>query len=542
MSISERIGGLFRPYLLTALSKISETSHNSQRYLSQPGRLSSVSCAWHKPNSLCPSSSFLFLGHETDPGVYRLTKPQAELLYCQYFEAVDAVAHIFHKPTFYTPEQFFNVVQAGDRAWSTDVAIVSCVCFAAAVSLENLQVQTHFQFGKQMLVDKLMKNAEKALHAAQFMTTSKIKVLQAFTVYLIPQCRGEISRSHSVLVGALVRLAQCINCHRAVAGAQSPQSHTQALLWHQILFLEIRTGEAQGPLPTERTDDLPLPLNIDDLGPFGTLTSVLSWTDSTFSIIRYECYEIHRFIFRGRVALEHNEITISDLLHDVDMRKNKLLAKYDGILDDYIPIQQCAKTVMKLLLARCDGMTLTGHLHRFEDPSIQVQMKARLLNACLDVCECGALLEQSPSLAKWAWYSETYQQYHSAITLLMEIWHHPSLPQRDRICSMIDHVFGVQYGWAVEDRVIDILQLLMKSLEAYLDLRKVRKREATPPLAPPLGSQHVSEVSGWMTDEPVASWQDMPLMSEEWNWANGTTDDLWNTSVVALPNMPAMSL
>lgn len=95
------------------------------------------------------------------------------------------MAHIFHKPTFYTPEQFFNVVQAGDRAWSTDVAIVSCVCFAAAVSLENLQVQTHFQFGKQMLVDKLMKNAEKALHAAQFMTTSKIKVLQAFTVYLV---------------------------------------------------------------------------------------------------------------------------------------------------------------------------------------------------------------------------------------------------------------------------------------------------------------------------------------------------------------------
>ena len=98
---------------------------------------------------------------------------------------MDALAHIFHRPTFYSSEQFFAVIQAGDRAWSTDAAIVSCVCFAAAVSLDGLQVQTHFQFGKQMLVDKLMKNAEKALHAAHFMTTSKIKVLQAFTIYLV---------------------------------------------------------------------------------------------------------------------------------------------------------------------------------------------------------------------------------------------------------------------------------------------------------------------------------------------------------------------
>ncbi|KAH7355210.1 fungal-specific transcription factor domain-containing protein [Rhexocercosporidium sp. MPI-PUGE-AT-0058] len=542
MCISERVGGLFRPYLLTALSKINEASFNRRRYSSQPGTLSSVSCAWHKPNSLCPSSSFLFLGHETDKGMYQLTRPQAELLYCQYFDAVDALAHIFHKPTFYSLDQFFNVIQAGDRARSTDAAIVSCVCFAAAVSLENLQVQTHFQFGKQMLVDMLMKNAEKALHAAHFMTTSKIKVLQAFTVYLIPQCRGEISRSHSVLVGALVRLAQCINCHRAVTKAHSLQSHTQALLWYQILFLEIRTGEAQGPLPTERTDDLPLPLNFDDLGPFSTSSTLLTWTDSTFSIIRYECYEIHRFIFRGRVALERNEITISDLLHEVDMRKNEVTAKYDSILDGYVPIQQCAKTVMKLLLARCDGMTLTGQLHRFEDPSIQAQMKARLLNACLDVCESGALLEHSPSLAKWAWYSETYQQYHSAITLLMEIWHHPTLPQRDRICSMIDHVFGVQYGWAVEDRVIDILRLLMRSLEAYLDLRKVRKRDITPPITSSLDSQSVPQVSGWMVDNLVASWQDIPIMSEDWNWAYGTTDDLWQTSMVAPGDVPAMSL
>lgn len=120
-----------------------------------------------------------------EPGSCRLTKFQADILYSQYFQAIDPLAHIFHKPTFYDREQFFHIIEAGDRAWNTDAAVVSCVCFAAAVSLETFHVQAHFQIGKQMLVDKLMKNAEKALHAAHFMTTSKIKVLQAFTVYLV---------------------------------------------------------------------------------------------------------------------------------------------------------------------------------------------------------------------------------------------------------------------------------------------------------------------------------------------------------------------
>ena len=122
----------------------------------------------------------------------------------------------------------------------------------------------------------------------------------------------------------------------------------------------------------------------------------------------------------------------------------------------------------------------------------------------------------------------------------MEIWHHPTLPQRDRICSMIDHVFGIQYGWVVEDRVIEILRLLMRSLESYLDLRRVRKREITPPAASSLGLQHIQDASSWIVNDPASSWQDITIMSEDWSWAAyGTTDDLWNDPGLALPDISA---
>ena len=105
---------------------------------------------------------------------------------------------------------------------------------------------------------------------------------------------------------------------------------------------------------------------------------------------------------------------------------------------------------------------------------------------------------------------------------------------------MIDHVFGIQYGWVVEDRVIEILRLLMRSLESYLDLRKVRKREITPPAASSLGLHPIPDASGWIENDTASSWQDMSIMSEDWNWAvYGTTNDLWNAPGLALPNISA---
>lgn len=115
----------------------------------------------------------------------------------------------------------------------------------------------------------------------------------------------------------------------------------------------------------------------------------------------------------------------------------------------------------------------------------------------------------------------------------MEMYNNPNLPQRDRICSMIDHVFGPRYGWTVEERVTDILRLLRQSLESYLDLRKVRKREITPD--PETSTQTLLGNSEWLANPTDDSWQSMPVLQDDWSWAFGTTDSAWNNSVAAMP-------
>lgn len=102
---------------------------------------------------------------------------------------------------------------------------------------------------------------------------------------------------------------------------------------------------------------------------------------------------------------------------------------------------------------------------------------------------------------------------------------------------MIDHVFGVQYGWAVEDRVTDILRLLRQSLESYLGLRKVRQREITPDSEPSMGLQTLPGNSEWLVNPTDESWQPMPFLQDDWSWAYGTTDDIWTTPATAMPSM-----
>lgn len=174
-------------------------------------------------------------------------------------------------------------------------------------------------------------------------------------------------------------LAQCIGIHRASPGPGKYYlaTHMQQLLWYQILFLQIRTGEAQGPLPRERYDQVPIPMNINDAEMQNPLIPSKYWTDATFTIIRYECYEVHRMIFIGREAVDNNEMALDDLLEKVTLRRDAVLQKYGPILDERVPIQQCARTVMTLLLGRCDIQLVHGRLHLISDSNFRTMTKIR---------------------------------------------------------------------------------------------------------------------------------------------------------------------
>lgn len=138
------------------------------------------------------------------------------------------------------------------------------------------------------------------------------------------------------------------------------------LLWHQICFLDIRTAEARGPQPSVREEeaDTPLPWNVDDTeidDPSQRVTNT-RWTDATFSLMRYECYVVHRLIFRQRIAIDKKKIDLEIVKRQVDHLKRGIEDRYLCRFDERIPIQRCAKLVCQILLARFEPMLLHRHL------------------------------------------------------------------------------------------------------------------------------------------------------------------------------------
>lgn len=204
-------------------------------------------------------------------------------------------------------------------------------------------------------------------------------------MHQIPQCRAEISRSHTVYVGALIRLAMGAGLNRDASGPKMDPVDCQVrrLLWHQICFLDLLTAEGQGPQPVIRDDefDTRLPRNINDDAfdrPDNKSVPASGWTDATFSVIRYECCMVHRLISRQRLATDNGQTDLRDLKtvqHLVSVQKLRIEHQYLQYLDEAIPIQRCAKLVGRLFTTRFDAILF--HKYSQFDVNTELQIDLR---------------------------------------------------------------------------------------------------------------------------------------------------------------------
>ena len=135
------------------------------------------------------------------------------------------------------------------------------------------------------------------------------------------------------------------------------------LLWHQVCFLDLITTEAQGLQPAIHDNEFntSLPLNIkDDALDLSSNQSFSpsGWTEATFSLIRYECGMVHRFIIGQSSAIKQGQTDLKTVQHLVSVQKMRIERQYLQYLDDTIPIQRCAKFVLQLFTARFDAIVL----------------------------------------------------------------------------------------------------------------------------------------------------------------------------------------
>ncbi|KAK4128764.1 hypothetical protein N657DRAFT_676510 [Parathielavia appendiculata] len=493
MRITERIGGLNRPRISEEIQAGIADSRQPQShmYATSSGYASDeMQEALELPDFLRPGDSYLaptsgfFFGQSGESPSFLSLLPSPEFgdrLMRRYLEAVHPIARCLHRPSFEgLYHSFWDDVRQNIEPRPSVQAVVFAAWFAAAVSVDDAFCRDQ-QCGKAQLVLHMKIGTETALSKAGFLSTTRFETLQGFVMYLLPLCRDEVSRAHSVLVGAAVRMAECMGLHRdgSAYGLSPLETQVRRLVWHQLCFLDIRTCEAQGPKPAIRREDydtkMPLNCEEDQLTPQTTvwLAPAETWTSMLLSIMRFEINEMMRNIWADRRKLELRKTTLTAMLSRVENFRKRMLEKYNRMLNDRVPIQKYAKLVMQLLIFRLHVMVLHPYHSNTANP-LPDKLNGLLVTSGVLIIEIAIRLESNPLFRDWAWYLGAYQQYQIALLLATEIYYRPNHRDAQRIWPCLDWVFQLDPNVPREQKILQILTEIANKTNIYMGLRKVR--------------------------------------------------------------------
>ncbi|KAJ4340988.1 hypothetical protein N0V87_002026 [Didymella glomerata] len=442
--ITERIGGLVRPKFSDELGQALRELPKREPQDPASSLISAVD--WMMPSSeyVAPSSSFFFTpgAEKTTLMNYLPAKVLVDRLIAHYWQAVHVIARTVHRPSFERHyDRFWKSVASGIEPRNSFQAVVFAALLSSVVSMSNEKVLAEFGVDKQALVDNFREATEAALSRANLLRTTKLETLQAFVMYLAR------------------------------------------------------------PRPQIRPDDYDtrLPLNIDDIdldrAEQGDRSIDIEndrpyFTDMTITRMRFECYDMHRYLWVERPKLERkrkegeNIVSINTLLARVQSFKAAMEATYVPMLSKTAPLHALASQIYGILSNRLYIHVLQKYLssdrHKMPDRLRQI-----VLSAAIMTLEHSQNIEQQPVLSTWAWYVGALHQYHTALLILNEMYALPYTPALEqRAWRVLDFVFGLGPDMTNTEKTRTVLEELMNKMQVYQSVKRWRAPKDMPQAGP----------------------------------------------------------
>jgi len=489
--MTERLGGLFRPKLAEEMA-FTLTRDNKHGTDAEAPLMDDIStCLDPGPSFIPPGSGFIFgnTGGRQSIVDFLPSQQASSMLIERYHSNCHFLCRVLHWPSFRIQhENFWNSILSAVEPPPSLQAIVFAVFFSAVASMTEVEVSNIFQRSHRHMLTNFQTATEVALSKAQFLRTSKLETLQALVVYLIPMCRGELSRAHSVLVGAAIRLGECFGLHRdpVETFAHDPiDAQVRRLVWFQLCYLDMRTAESQGPRPSIKREDYDtkLPWNLDDIDlitrPTRNKQNIViedregQWTDTTLSRIRLESNEMHRIVWHDRIRLDKKKTSLTHCLAKIESFRAAMEAKYSW-LDISVPIQHYARHLLDVLLLRMHVMIL-HKFHNATSTRIPDRLRQILIQSGTKLSEAAMNIDTDPKFANFRWYSSGLQQWHTAFLLIVEVFTYPNRKEADRIWAITDHVFEPDLSLTRVQKARSIIAAVRDRAAAYRNLRKTRE-------------------------------------------------------------------
>lgn len=392
----------------------------------------------------------LVLGSSPSFGLRDYLPPEivCDFLLSRYFAVVHPVSKVVHRGTleaYY--REFWDIVRSGSEPVPSLQALVFAVSFSAAATLNATEYTTRFSDSFCQRFKDLQYGTELSLAKADIARTTELQTFEAFMIYLTATFRGEISRKHSILVSAAIRVGRSLglNNEPQLEGLNFIETQIRRTLWYQLCMLDLRTAHAYGPHPEISPDEYSteLPVNINDADlTTGDVFYVdrPEYTDMTFVLIMFEGYETQRTLHLEQTGMARNDVNLQNALCKITNFKGMMDAKYIPMFtcSDHAPTKQAAEVMLHMLISRCFVMVLSSYDMCSEPPSQWRQMN---LDWGTLMLQSAIQLKTTPQFQLFAPLLPVTVHLNAALLLLGDITRRPLSPEADRLWSLYDCLF-----------------------------------------------------------------------------------------------------
>ncbi|KAI1384350.1 fungal-specific transcription factor domain-containing protein [Hypoxylon trugodes] len=377
---------------------------------------------------------------------------QIPFIWQVYQENVDPLVKILHVPSM---NKVIRELRTNINDLSPGMeALMFAIYYASITSMEEHEVKVNFGAEKGQLINKFRFATEQALAKANFLVTSELIVVQAFTLFLVLVRRYDDTRFAWTLTGLAIRISQSLGIHREGTKFDelSPfDVEMRRRLWWAICILDLRSAEDQGTELTiaERTYDTHFPLNINDVDITPDMTEFpeerTGPTDITFCLIRYEICALSR-----KIHLATNGMAPCRSRSTEEEREKMLLECYERIEKKYLKscgdkdsdvLHWVAAMIARLIMAKMSLLIYQPMLLHSTGQELASDIRHRLFMASLEVVEYTKVLNSEPKCRQWRWLFQTYAQWHAVAYLLLETCRLPWTPSLERAWIVLNATF-----------------------------------------------------------------------------------------------------
>ncbi|PLN76745.1 hypothetical protein BDW42DRAFT_15824 [Aspergillus taichungensis] len=357
-------------------------------------------------------------------------------LWSIYLSNVHPITMILHAPS--ARGILEEAAKGPGHASKDDAALLFATMVGALTSVTDAECARLLGEKRSVLLARYRLGCEVALTNANFLISSNLCVLQAYTIYLVAINPHVDPCKMWNLSGIATRNAQRLGLHQElVSGLTAFETEMRRRLWSQIAILDVTSTQSVG-LQTHISHKFPTPSNVNDADIFPSMKEApkqrIGATDMIFCNLRHKVMKFMGQVNSGKrpwaasgkqwtpavnqLYRTERERAVAELEDELELE----LLRYCDMLN---PVHFFTVIVARLTLCKLRYSTWKPRLGGKSESDCSEKDRDGRFTAALKVLEYENNANSQPSIQRFLWHAHQHFSWSSLVQILGDLMTRP---------------------------------------------------------------------------------------------------------------------